>query len=406
MKEEERIDWNGVKMQLFRIFQQEQFIFKVVGEGSEKHKSEAYHAGTRNPKALLKRFLFTLNSGSISDKMKMKSFITEKTHCVMYLHVGSKIQGFMHLKEYTELSEVTKLLGIDTKHTYFEACEVRGRTEDIIKGTVNVKLGVEGNKQAKWGPCATWAEACKSVGNDMNNILGASYDRTKNILHKKTSTGEKTTAGWLYMEKSLATTATERLAESEKAFSSIPEEGKEGRKKSREVLEALGIYDPNLGEDWIWKHKWTVIEKAIQSDSSNIIGTVNGAKISESLLVKLLKVQLGNTGLRESDRKKLAVLIETKAGKQQAHKPLFYTYDDKPSFNLISGIMQAREDIWQKNSIIKLQKSVDQITKSGLPTPGQPDAAVIKLQKEVKQIKQQVKSLNVEKSPTKEEGSN
>merc|ERR1711964_244588 len=218
---------------------------------------------------------------------------TEKTHCVMYLHVGSKIQGFMHLKEYTELSEVTKLLGIDTKHTYFEACEVRGRTEDIIKGTVNVKLGVEGNKKAKWGPCATWAEACKSVGNDMNNILGASYDRTKNILHKKTSTGEKTTAGWLYIEKSLATTATERLAEDEKSFSSIPEED---RKNNWKELEALGIYDWNMGEDWIWKDKWTVIEKAIQSDnSSSTVKGLNGTPISESALVKLLTVQLGNT---------------------------------------------------------------------------------------------------------------
>merc|ERR1712096_504739 len=144
MKEEERVDWNGVKMQLFRIFQQEQFIFKFenFGKLSEKHSAVNYHVGTRTCQAcnnktprrkrkcracsgtgimntLLKRFLFTLDSGTITKKMK--DAVAEKAHCAMYLHEGSKIQGFMHLIEYTELNEFTKdILGINTTRTYFE----------------------------------------------------------------------------------------------------------------------------------------------------------------------------------------------------------------------------------------------------------------------------------------------
>merc|ERR1712000_216713 len=121
MKEEERIDWNGVKMHLFRIFQQEQFIFQME-EANEDYEAVAYDVGTKSPEALLKRFLFTINNSS-SSGLRGKEII-KKAHCIMYLYEGDKIQGFMHLKEYTELKEITKLLKINTKYTHFEACEV------------------------------------------------------------------------------------------------------------------------------------------------------------------------------------------------------------------------------------------------------------------------------------------
>merc|ERR1711964_629313 len=97
----------------------------------------AYYAGTSDPQVPLKRFLFTLKSGIITEDMR-DSNIVEKAHCLMYLITEpSKIQGFIHLKEYTELSEVAELLGVNTK--VLEVCEVRGCTEDILKGTVDVK---------------------------------------------------------------------------------------------------------------------------------------------------------------------------------------------------------------------------------------------------------------------------
>merc|ERR1711964_478642 len=47
--------------------------------------------------------------------------------------------------------------------------------------------------------------------------------------------------------------------------------------------------------------------------------------------------------------------------------PRYYSYDNEPCFNLVSGIMQAREDIWQKNSIrtltansIRLQSELEE----------------------------------------------
>merc|ERR1711964_611194 len=41
-------------------------------------------------------------------------------------------------------------------------------------------------------------------------------------------------------------------------------------------------------------------------------------------------------------------------------KQRYYSYDNEPCFNLVSGIMQAREDIWQKNSIRTLQNALEE----------------------------------------------
>merc|ERR1712096_415161 len=108
MREEERVDWNGVKMQLFRIFQQEQFIFRFEGENA--HKAVAYDVGTRDPEAPLKRFLFTIHNSATVPGLEGKEMI-EKAHCIMYLYEGQKkIQGFMHLKKYATIEEITELL--------------------------------------------------------------------------------------------------------------------------------------------------------------------------------------------------------------------------------------------------------------------------------------------------------
>merc|ERR1712096_407747 len=53
MADEERNDWNGVRMQLIRIFQQEQFIFR----GDAKTDINFARLG----KTLVKRFLFKVN---------------------------------------------------------------------------------------------------------------------------------------------------------------------------------------------------------------------------------------------------------------------------------------------------------------------------------------------------------
>merc|ERR1711964_524039 len=131
-----------------------------------------------------------------------------------------------------------------------------------------------------------------------------------------------------------------------------------------------------------------------------------GSTATRERIVDLLTRQLGNPKVREKDRSHLARLLE-KNGRPcldckgyaevcsksmkcrkicpltlhsctkhlipcpacsvtfQLYKPLFYTYDDRPCFNLVSGIMQAREDLWIKNSMRKLQKNVEELKKEG-----------------------------------------
>merc|ERR1712096_18176 len=58
--------------------------------------SESFYAGTNKPEALLKRFLFVLDSGTLTRDMKGE--IIDKAHCAMYLMSTNKIMGFIHLK--------------------------------------------------------------------------------------------------------------------------------------------------------------------------------------------------------------------------------------------------------------------------------------------------------------------
>merc|ERR1712096_595826 len=362
-----------------------------------------------------------------------------------------KIQGFMHLKQYTELKEITKLLNIDTKHINFEACEVRGSTEDIINGTAQIKL-VEGNKQAEWAPSAAWAKACEAVGDDIKSFLGTSTNNNcracngtgtitcekhecikKNFilkkhpciegtcrkictkcgdngnrhnngtdrceLHKKGRNGVPAIAGWVYVENSATTAATDLLAKAEKEYldKEKSEEGRKKLEKSKQGLKNLGIYrQDRLSKDDICRGK--DIEIILRSEQDHV--RLDSGLVSRSEVVGWLKVQLGSPHVEHCHAQALSRLI-TNAEKNgepiQNCQPRFFTYDDKPSFNLISGIMQAREDIWQKNAIIELQIKVERLetTKPSTPqsiwTPSTPQD--ISQNKEFKNLKTAVKNL-------------
>jgi len=477
MKADERYAWNGVKMQLFRIFQQEQLIFRYQGNGLEDYKAEAYDVGTsskiqteakkKDPDAdevrsrPLKRFLFTIyNTGTISPSMQGEDML-KKAHCVMYLihEDPKKIQGFMHLKEYTELSEVAKLLEIDTDHYTFEACEVRGKTEDIVKGTVQVRL-VEENKPVKWGPCAAWKAACEAV-TDMDSFLGYSdtksdcatcegkgtvlcdkgecikkvwlfgkhpciegtcYKHCPTCESEKDQTEKEKTdrchlhkesaiVGWVYVENTATTAALELLSNAEKKYRKRSEDEKT---KSLAGLVKLGLYQDVhniLGrtDDLIGANK---IRKILQSKEDVV--RVNDATALRSEVKEWLLIQLGSPDVTHSHLKELAILLvnSEKGGEaEQSNRKRFFEYDDKPCFNLISGIIQAREDIWQKNSIKELQTAVQQL-KEGIFLPGT-SGPTIQLQNQFteemkKQLKEEIRNqlkeeLNAATAPLKEE---
>jgi len=176
------------------------------------------------------------------------------------------------------------------------------------------------------------------------------------------------------MENSSITAADERLAKAEMEF---PKMTKKQKAKSEKRLIKLGIYDPDWWNNDDLEHM-DKIQEALQGNDGI---KLNGAIVSRPELISLLTVQLGNPDVTHEDRQKLATLLENDGKTTQFRRPRFYTYDDKPAFNLVSGIMQAREDIWQKNSIIGLQKEVHQLTEQ-----------VTTSQKEVHQLTEQVKT--------------
>jgi len=203
--------------------------------------------------------------------------------------------------------------------------------------------------------------------------------------------------GWMYVERSFTTTANERLAKYENGS----EVTKEQIKKSTDALDTLGIYN----ERFIIKNtlKFEPILKALSLENGECLVTDTGIATRERI-ISHLTIQLGNPKVREKDRSHLARLLEDngdhcpkcmgygevckKSGKcrkmctghhkcdltpcpekcfdtSQLYQPLFYTYDDKPCFNLVSGIMQAQEDMWTKTTIRVLQKDVEELKKAG-----------------------------------------
>merc|ERR1712096_79143 len=273
-----------------------------------------------------------------------------------------KIQGFMHLKKYTELKEITKLLNIDTKHINFEACEVRGSTEDIINGTAQIKL-VEAKKQAEWAPSAAWAKACEAVGDDMKSFLGTSTNNNcracngtgtvscekgecikKNFilkkhpciegtcrkictacgdngnrhnngtdrceLHKKGRNGVPAIAGWVYVENSATTAATDLLAKAEKEYLD-KEKSEEGRKflqKSKQGLKGLGIYRQDIGRHNDDIQKGKDIIKILESNQDHV-KLDSGATVGRVEVTEWLKIQVGSRHVEHCHAKALARLI-------------------------------------------------------------------------------------------------
>merc|ERR1711964_386920 len=210
--------------------------------------------------------------------------------------------------------------------------------------------------------------------------------------------------GWMYLERSFTTAANDRLAK----FENGSEEPTDDEiKTSTKTLETLGIYKNSLDFEPILK-----VLNGTKGIRSRLTGTYNGRPVltTREDIIKLLTTQLGNTKkVREKDRIHLARLLENEAqhippcldckgygevcsesekcrtechlkhllslGKCtsylipcdtcsetcQLYQPLFYTYDDKPCFNLVSGIMQAREDMSLRNSLRGLQEDVKEL---------------------------------------------
>jgi len=214
MKPDERSDWTGVKMHLVRIFEQEQFIMRkgakstpTAPTGYRSPTDYAYFEGTKEPNAIVKRFIFKFKAnfqfrywnGDTVNKRYKETYLrnpsnykklVEKAHCLKLVHLQSDdvYTGFIQLKEYAELSEVAELLGAaltcfpqfaapgpanpkhynkelkeSLKKCTLEACEVRGKTNEIFNGKGKVKIGSKDGK-AKWGEDMIWSEYSKQYG--------------------------------------------------------------------------------------------------------------------------------------------------------------------------------------------------------------------------------------------------
>merc|ERR1711964_732866 len=203
MKRAERGDWNGVRMQLIRIFEQEQLILRKDPKPTAKYceycrasKASAvrgacpslrtrthkwvprtgfntdydYFEGTRDSNAMVKRVIFKFNFNLL-----IQDTVNGGTHClkIVKMNNDSFYTGFIHLKEYTSLYEVAELLGAApkgrnkglVKHQHYskqtcdlEACQVRGNTTEILIGGGEVKRESKEGR-AIWGPDKIWGWA-------------------------------------------------------------------------------------------------------------------------------------------------------------------------------------------------------------------------------------------------------
>merc|ERR1711964_487046 len=110
---------------------------------------------------------------------------------------------------------------------------------------------------------------------------------------------------------------------------------------------------------------------------------LNNTGTTKANLKKQLEIQLGNPIVTRKDRETLSELLATNGEPPFIH-PLFYSYDDNTSFNLVSGIIQAGEDIWQKKSIIQLTGAVEQLKQVESERKGE----IAGLRQEVQELKQ------------------
>merc|ERR1711964_56717 len=222
MKPAEREDWAGVRMHLIRIFQQEQFIFQKVDRERNPIPSDLFfYAGTREPDALVTRILFRINpTYETVDHLGQKKThrydprkivlknLEKKAHCLklLYDRTSKSFMGVIQLKDFVELSEVADLLGagqptdgpVDRKYLAkldcaIEACEVRGRIQDILNGNAIIKKkSKEG--QAIWKACNVWKLACQS-----ESLPGkTNWEQAPKGLYVKKSLGTNTPRYYTY----------------------------------------------------------------------------------------------------------------------------------------------------------------------------------------------------------------
>jgi len=269
------------------------------------------------------------------------------------------------------------------------ACNGKG-TESCEKGEC-----IKG----KWGlskhPCieGTCRKHCTACGE--KNRHKEATDRC-DLYKQKSYRRNRSIAGWVYVENSSITAANELYAKAEKEYLKRPEEEKE---HSKNELIKLGIYQKDrLTKDDLRKGK--EIKKILRSEH-NIVKLTNGTIVRRSDVIEALHIQLGNPRITHEHLKALATLLvnaEKNGDPIQNRRPRFFTYDDKPSFNLISGLMQAKEDIWQKNSIIELQNAVERLGGNYRPsTPGSV-ATITELKDLIKDLQFKVEQLETTKA--------
>jgi len=217
------------------------------------------------------------------------------------------------------------------------------------------------------------------VERKLDRIFGESYTETEHDLEN----------GWMYVECSQTSGATEALEKAESDWAAGTGKFTDAKKeKYKATLRKMEIYNKSIFTKDDIEH-WEDIKHALRAtghceepecnrsrsnskphlcksrhkwvEGEHKIIRVKDTLIDRSNFIALLKVQLGNPDVTHEHRKRLAVLIENDGNENQVFEPRFYAYDDKPSFNLVSGIMQAREDLWEKKSIIKLTDDVEQL---------------------------------------------
>merc|ERR1711900_143158 len=157
---------------------------------------------------------------------------------------------------------------------------------------------------------------------------------------------------------------------------------------SKQGLKNLEMYRQDWGDDDIQRGKDII--KILESNQ-DMVKLDSGATVGRVEVTEWLNVQLGSPHIEHCHAQALARLIanaEKNGEPIQNCQPRFFTYDDKPSFNLISGLMQAREDIWQKNSILELQTAMQQLNGNYRPSAPGSVATIPELASQMKTFKE------------------
>merc|ERR1711964_58068 len=333
---------------------------------------EAFYGGTRDPNALVKRILFKINrTYKVTDHLAQPRTITYKSkkniskeienfaHCVkiMYNRDDEVYLGFIQLKDYMKLSKVADILGagpeagqlnrspVERKHMNntdcaIEACEVRGRTEDIFSGIplpvceADVGSTVEARRDGQWKPATLRAysgdgvtvryydDVEADIPSDIDSVRKGALSIKEGIKEGKSEQGE--TKWEAYQDWFEAC----RLSS-------------EYKKDKHDEAQWVPIHE------YVPKASDQTTKRCKECSKCGGEGTVPCEK-NECMHTRLL----GSHPCPKGECKKACPACQSKSQ--------YFPYDDEPCFNLVSGIMQALEDIWQKNSIRTLQGALEE----------------------------------------------